>query len=123
MKQFKNFSRPVPEEQLEYHRLIVQPVCFKDMLAHLNERKYFSAREFLSDIDLMVSNAKEFGEAMGNSRGMGTVNEACHMQDTALSFVCQFNVDLAGRCETIAKRRRKALQHKRYGTPPPSSTS
>ena len=65
-----------------------------------NYREYPTIEAFLNDIDCLHNNIKN--SANGKSlKARQFINEACHLQETALAMVCQINLELAARCTQI----------------------
>ena len=61
------FKEPVdPEEYPEYYQAIQSPMDLKQIRRRLSDRTYQTKTEFLSDIQLMCSNCREFNSDPGN---------------------------------------------------------
>ncbi len=101
IKYFKDFVELVDEERdgaPNYYRIILQPICLLDMRDKINSGEYMTMSHFLTDVDLLVSNAKEYNYP-DNYVGRGIINKACHLQDSAFAMACQFPKALADKCK------------------------
>ena len=105
MKIYKEFIDPVTDET--YLQIIVQPICLMDIENRINNNTYLTIKDFLRDIDLLVSNCKEYCEAVGtNSRLISKVHQ---LQDTVLSMVAQIDRLFIKKCESISEKKRTLL--------------
>lgn len=99
----------------------IHPISLIDIRSKVNDHKYLTVREFLGDIDLLVSNVKEWAD-MGSASSLSLVNKACHLQDVVLSFVGQLDVRIAKKCEEVATKIRARRNDSRT-TPQPKENS
>lgn len=99
-KHFKNFLKP-----LDIENVIQNDLTLIDIRQNNNDRAYPTAESFLADIDLLVSNVKH-SATPDLLKAREYINEACHLQDTALAMMCQVNREIARRCSQAAKKRK-----------------
>eukprot|EP00470_Lotharella_oceanica_P007415 CAMPEP_0170195358 /NCGR_PEP_ID=MMETSP0040_2-20121228/61323_1 /TAXON_ID=641309 /ORGANISM="Lotharella oceanica, Strain CCMP622" /LENGTH=524 /DNA_ID=CAMNT_0010444493 /DNA_START=158 /DNA_END=1732 /DNA_ORIENTATION=- len=102
MKYFKDFVYPVDDP--DYRRIIQMPICLVDIRDKINNSVYKTVGQFLTDIDLLVSNAKEY-YLPDKFVGRNIINKACHLQDSTFSMTCQFPKGLSVKCDEIQARR------------------
>lgn len=96
-KSFRLFKHlPAEEDCPLYREIVIQPLCLADMMDKINAHKYLCVEHYLSDIDLLASNAREFYDVT-QSKGRLSVNKACQLQDFALSLCCQLDKKIAAR--------------------------
>ena len=58
---FTEFTKPVDIEEVpDYLEIISQPMDLETIMVKVNQGSYHSARQFLDDIDLIVSNALNY---------------------------------------------------------------
>jgi SpoVK/Ycf46/Vps4 family AAA+-type ATPase len=109
IKTFRDFADPIdPLELPDYSSIVVQPTCLFAMVDKNNSSKYPTIRLFLLDIDLLVTNTRQyFGRPMYGSRGIALINRVCHLQDYCLNAVSQFDISIAAKCEEIHTRNTK----------------
>mmetsp|Transcript_33407 Transcript_33407/g.56627 ORF Transcript_33407/g.56627 Transcript_33407/m.56627 type:complete len:1126 (-) Transcript_33407:94-3471(-) len=100
MKYFKEFVYPGEERHHNYKTFILNPICLSDIRDKVNNGVYLTVKQFLTDIDLLVSNAKEY-YFPNRADGRNIINKACHLQDSAFSMVCQFPKKLEKKCREI----------------------
>jgi len=104
-RQFPLFAEPVDVVEVpDYYDVILQPIAVSDMQTKNNTHKYLCIRDLLTDVDLLVSNAKEYN-LPDTATGRNILNNVYHFQDTVLNAVSLFNAPLAKECEVIAKKR------------------
>lgn len=82
---------------------VIQHMSLTDIRSKINDHKYLTVKEFLNDIDLIVSNVKEWADG-GTMHSQTILNKACHLQDVALSLVGQLDTRLAKKCEIVAQK-------------------
>lgn len=58
IKVYKEFVDPVDDDV--YRQLIVRPICLADIESRINNQEYLCVKDYLKDIDLLVSNCKVF---------------------------------------------------------------
>jgi hypothetical protein len=106
MSTFPGFvERLSASEYPDYIDVVPEVVALEDIMHSINEDESFdSVSKLLLKIDLLVSNTKEYS-AHHEGKFKAWVNEACHMQDVALSMVAQIDTKLVQQCEQISKRR------------------
>jgi hypothetical protein len=123
IKQFKEFAEcPERREDPEYYMRVVTPLSLSDIRERNNDRRYLSVKEFLNDIDLVVTNTRELLDPK-RPASKALVNQVCHMQDTCLALVSQFDRSNAQACELIAQRRRKEEAERRAAAAAAASAS
>lgn len=60
-KRFRIFTKPVdPDEVPDYVTVIKQPMDLSSVISKIDLHKYLTVKDYLSDIDLICSNALEY---------------------------------------------------------------
>ena len=93
-----------PRDDVAYRNLLA-PIYLKDIQFKVNDARYLSVREFLSDIDLLVANTKQ-AYSLATPHGRSLVNRACNLQDSALTLCLGLDSQVALACELVAHRLR-----------------
>ena len=110
-KRFSMFCKPVdPEAVPDYYDVIKYPMDLETIRMKIDEGCYATYQAFLSDIERIVFNAREYNPLVGkDSRGKNIVHAAHsmldHVESHAYSFKRQLGYDLFKRCEAIARRK------------------
>ncbi|XP_071499622.1 ATPase family AAA domain-containing protein 2-like [Diadema antillarum] len=105
-RKFRVFTSPVdPEEVPDYAEVIKNPMDLFTMNNKINLHQYTSARQFLSDIDLITSNALEYNPDREPSDRM-IRNRACELKDMAYAIIdAEMDSDFEKDCEEIEDSR------------------
>lgn len=101
-KRYKAFVDPIDKEEVpDYYTIIKNPICLNDIFDKVDEKKYSTINQFMSDIDLLVNNAKEYNP--NNKEGKEVVRAAIQLKDDVLSYQHRFSIkigyDLFGECD------------------------
>jgi len=118
MRYFKDFTYPIDDP--DYRRIIQMPISLVDIRDKINNGVYKTVSQFLTDIDLLVSNAKEY-YLPDKFVGRNIINKACHLQDSTFSMMCQFPRGLAVKCNEIQARRELVKTKNRSNDPEKSN--
>lgn len=90
-----------PDEVPDYYTIIANPICINKMHDKVDNNEYPTVELFLSDIDLLVRNAKEYNP--NNSEGRNIIRAAIQLKDDVLSYQHRFSnklgYDLFGECK------------------------
>ncbi|XP_064196818.1 ATPase family AAA domain-containing protein 2B isoform X1 [Anguilla rostrata] len=120
-KRFSIFSKPVDiEEVSDYLEVIRQPMDLSTMMTKIDTHKYLTVKDFLSDIDLICSNALEYNP--DKDPGDKIIrHRACSLKDTAHAmFASEMDVEFSRMCEDIKEARRKrGVEAEPQQDPPP----
>jgi len=95
-KHFKNFI-----DQMKEGDVVVNALSLFEIRQRNNERTVPTVLAFLRDIDQLVQNVKDSAQT-DSLKARQFVNEACHLQDQALSMMSQVNRDLVKQCDRMA---------------------
>ncbi|XP_036405671.1 ATPase family AAA domain-containing protein 2B [Megalops cyprinoides] len=107
-KRFSIFSKPVDiEEVSDYLEVIRQPMDLSTIMTKIDTHKYLTVKDFLTDIDLICSNALEYNP--DKDPGDKIIrHRACSLKDTAHAmFASEMDVEFSRMCEEIKEARRK----------------
>jgi ATP-dependent 26S proteasome regulatory subunit len=80
-----------------------------EILTRINTNFYFSIREYLSDIDFLVTQIK-YRFNLSTDIGRVMIQRVCQLQDVALTLCLGFDLQIAAACELIAKELRLKQQ-------------
>ncbi|XP_062323855.1 ATPase family AAA domain-containing protein 2B isoform X1 [Osmerus eperlanus] len=107
-KRFNIFSKPVDiEEVSDYLEVIGQPMDLSAVMSKIDTHKYLTAKDFLFDIDLIVSNALEYNPDKDPSDKI-IRHKACSLKDTAHAMLAsELDHEFDRMCEEIQESRRK----------------
>ncbi|CAF3889143.1 unnamed protein product [Rotaria sp. Silwood2] len=87
-KRFTYFTRPIDVEDVpDYYDVIENPMTFSMMLEKVDKHGYSSVKQFIQDIDLIVSNALLYNPDH-TTQGQLIRHRACELRD-----VCQFHIN------------------------------
>ncbi|KAI1897748.1 hypothetical protein AGOR_G00086470 [Albula goreensis] len=119
-KRFSIFSKPVDiEEVSDYLEVIRQPMDLSTIMTKIDTHKYLTVKDFLTDIDLICSNALEYNP--DKDPGDKIIrHRACSLKDTAHAmFASEMDVEFSRMCEEIkeARRKRGAQEEPQPGPP------
>ncbi|KAJ8378811.1 hypothetical protein AAFF_G00236280 [Aldrovandia affinis] len=107
-KRFSIFSKPVDiEEVSDYLEVIRQPMDLSTVMTKIDTHKYLTVKDFLTDIDLISSNALEYNP--DKDPGDKIIrHRACSLKDTAHAmFASEMDVEFSRMCEEIKEARAK----------------
>lgn len=107
-KRFNIFSKPVDiEEVSDYLEVIQQPMDLSTVMTKIDKHQYFTAKDFLTDIDLISSNALEYNPDKDPSDKV-IRHRACSLKDTAHAiFAAELDPEFNRMCEEIKEARKK----------------
>ncbi|XP_028255391.1 ATPase family AAA domain-containing protein 2-like [Parambassis ranga] len=107
-RRFKAFTKPVDTEEVpDYMMAIKKPMDFSTLLTNIDEHKYATAGEFMSDADLIWQNALEYSP---NSDAMDRHirHRACALKDTVRAIIRdELDEEFERACEEIKESRTK----------------
>ncbi|XP_063967828.1 ATPase family AAA domain-containing protein 2-like isoform X2 [Lytechinus pictus] len=111
-RKFRVFTSPVdPEEVPDYVQVIKNPMDLFTMNNKINLHQYTSAKQFLSDIDLITSNALEYNPDRQPSDRM-IRNRACELKDMAYAIIdAEMDSDFEKECEEIEESRSRRQEN------------
>ncbi|XP_041952498.1 ATPase family AAA domain-containing protein 2B isoform X3 [Alosa sapidissima] len=107
-KRFLIFSKPVDiEEVADYLEVIRQPMDLSTIMTKIDTHKFLVAKDFLSDVDLICSNALEYNP--DKDPGDKIIrHRACSLKDTAHAMIAsELDPEFDRMCEEIKEARRK----------------
>ncbi|KAL2308296.1 hypothetical protein Nmel_001309 [Mimus melanotis] len=113
-KRFKAFTKPIdPEEASNYKDTVKQPMDLSTVLSKIDMHQYLTARDFLTDIDLICSNALQYNPKK-RSAGHLLRHKACSLSDIAYSIVRrEIDEDFERCCQKIKESRKERGKSKR----------
>ncbi|KAG0052963.1 ATPase AAA domain-containing protein 2B [Gryganskiella cystojenkinii] len=104
-RKFKPFFQPVDLEEFpDYLEVIKKPMDLATINSKINDRAYLEVKEFVADIDLIVSNTTEYNETSK------IVYTARAFQDVVHAMVARFDPDLITETEKTAARVRQEIK-------------
>ncbi|KAK4885527.1 hypothetical protein RN001_001798 [Aquatica leii] len=105
-KLFFMFTKPVDTEEVpDYTAIIKEPMDLETMMTKVDFHKYGCARDFLTDIELIVRNALEYNPAK-TSADKQIRHRACSLRDYAHTLIKnEMDSDFEEKCQRIAKER------------------
>lgn len=107
-KRFNIFSKPVDiDEVSDYLEVIRQPMDLSTAITKIDTHQYLTVKDFLTDIDLICSNALEYNP--DKDPGDKVIrHRACSLKDTAHAiFASELDPEFDRMCEEIKEARRK----------------
>ncbi|XP_061228312.1 ATPase family AAA domain-containing protein 2B isoform X2 [Neopsephotus bourkii] len=102
-KRFNIFSKPVSD----YLEVIKEPMDLSTVITKIDKHNYLTAKDFLTDIDLICSNALEYNP--DKDPGDKIIrHRACTLKDTAHAIIAaELDPEFNKMCEEIKEARRK----------------
>ncbi|XP_075353952.1 ATPase family AAA domain-containing protein 2B isoform X3 [Mycteria americana] len=113
-KRFNIFSKPVDiEEVSDYLEVIKEPMDLSTVITKIDKHNYLTAKDFLTDIDLICSNALEYNP--DKDPGDKIIrHRACTLKDTAHAIIAaELDPEFNKMCEEIKEARRKRVRIRR----------
>ncbi|XP_075301293.1 ATPase family AAA domain-containing protein 2B [Opisthocomus hoazin] len=107
-KRFNVFSKPVDIEKVsDYLEVIKEPMDLSTVITKIDKHNYLTAKDFLTDIDLICSNALEYNP--DKDPGDKIIrHRACTLKDTAHAIIAaELDPEFNKMCEEIKEARRK----------------
>ncbi|XP_044745978.1 ATPase family AAA domain-containing protein 2 isoform X2 [Coccinella septempunctata] len=106
-KMFYIFTKPVDIEEVpDYPTIIKQPMDLETMMMKVDLHQYECAKDFLTDIELIVKNALEYNPAK-TSVDKQIRHRACSLRDYAYTLIkTEMDSDFEDKCQDIAKSRK-----------------
>ncbi|XP_044147284.1 ATPase family AAA domain-containing protein 2B isoform X1 [Bufo gargarizans] len=107
-KRFNIFSKPVDiEEVSDYLEVIREPMDLSTIMTKIDKHHYMTVRDFLTDVDLICSNALEYNP--DKEPGDKIIrHRACTLKDTAHAiFAAELDLEFNKLCEEIKEARTK----------------
>nr|XP_046274213.1 ATPase family AAA domain-containing protein 2-like isoform X2 [Scatophagus argus] len=107
-RRFKAFTKPVDIEEVpDYLTVIKRPMDLSTLLTNIDEHKYITIREFMSDADLIWQNALEYNPD-SDPMDRHIRHRACALKDTVRAIVRdELDEDFERVCEEIKESRLK----------------
>ncbi|KAM6215269.1 ATPase family AAA domain-containing protein 2 isoform 1-T1 [Rhynchocyon petersi] len=107
-KRFRVFTKPVdPDEVPDYVTVIKQPMDLSSVISKIDLHKYLTVKDYLSDIDLICSNALEYNPDRDPGDRL-IRHRACALRDTAYAIIKEeLDEDFEKLCEEIQESRKK----------------
>ncbi|KAM9616812.1 ATPase family AAA domain-containing protein 2B isoform 6-T7 [Morphnus guianensis] len=108
-KRFNIFSKPVSD----YLEVIKEPMDLSTVITKIDKHNYLTAKDFLTDIDLICSNALEYNP--DKDPGDKIIrHRACTLKDTAHAIIAaELDPEFNKMCEEIKEARRKRVRIRR----------
>ncbi|XP_066452845.1 ATPase family AAA domain-containing protein 2B isoform X2 [Eleutherodactylus coqui] len=102
-KRFNIFSKPVSD----YLEVIREPMDLSTIMTKIDKHRYMTVRDFLTDVDLICSNALEYNP--DKEPGDKIIrHRACTLKDTAHAiFAAELDPEFNKHCEEIKEARTK----------------
>jgi len=106
-KLFYMFTRPVDIEEVpDYLEIIQQPMDLETMMTKIDRYAYESAKDFLTDIELICSNALEYNPNR-DAKDKMIRHRACTLRDTAYALIkAEMDTDFEELCQEISRTRK-----------------
>ncbi|KAM4042046.1 ATPase family AAA domain-containing protein 2B isoform 2-T3 [Anomaloglossus baeobatrachus] len=107
-KRFNLFSKPVDiEEVSDYLEVIREPMDLSTIMTKIDKHRYMTVRDFLTDVDLICSNALEYNP--DKEPGDKIIrHRACTLKDTAHAIIAaELDHEFNKLCEEIKEARTK----------------
>ncbi|KAM7384838.1 hypothetical protein PAMA_011952 [Pampus argenteus] len=103
---FKAFTKPVDIEEVpDYLMVIKKPMDFSTLLTNIDEHKYVTVGEFMSDVDLIWQNALEYNPD-SDPMDRHIRHRACALKDTVRGIIKkELDEDFERVCEEIKESR------------------
>ncbi|XP_039977667.1 ATPase family AAA domain-containing protein 2-like isoform X2 [Xiphias gladius] len=101
-RRFKAFTKPVDIEEVpDYLMVIKKPMDFSTLLTNIDEHKYVTVNEFMSDADLIWQNALEYNPD-SDPMDRHIRHRACALKDTVRAIIRdELDEDFERVCEEI----------------------
>ncbi|EPY84795.1 hypothetical protein CB1_000444028 [Camelus ferus] len=97
----------LPEEVPDYVTVIKQPMDLSSVISKIDLHKYLTVKDYLSDIDLICSNALEYNPDRDPGDRL-IRHRACALRDTAYAIIKEeLDEDFEQLCEEIQESRKK----------------
>ncbi|KAM4725926.1 ATPase family AAA domain-containing protein 2-like [Anableps anableps] len=113
-RRFKAFIKPVDIEEVPDYLMVIQrPMDLSTLLSNIDEHKYVTVEEFLSDADLIWQNALEYNPDR-DPADRHIRHRACALKDTMLAIIRdELDKDFQRICEEIRESRiERALSYR-----------
>ncbi|XP_015256435.1 PREDICTED: ATPase family AAA domain-containing protein 2-like isoform X1 [Cyprinodon variegatus] len=113
-RRFKAFTKPVDIEEVPDYLMVVQnPMDLSTLLSNIDEHKYVTVNEFLSDADLIWQNALEYNPKRDQA-DRHIRHHACTLKDTMRTIIRkELDKDFQRICEEIRESRiERALSYR-----------
>ncbi|XP_069461978.1 ATPase family AAA domain-containing protein 2B isoform X2 [Ambystoma mexicanum] len=107
-KRFSIFSKPVDIEEIsDYLEVIREPMDLSTIMTKIDKNEYFTAKDYLKDINLICSNALEYNP--DKEPGDKIIrHRACTLKDTAHAIIAaELDLEFNKFCEEIKESRIK----------------
>ncbi|XP_036781419.2 ATPase family AAA domain-containing protein 2 isoform X3 [Manis pentadactyla] len=107
-KRFRVFTKPVDLDEVpDYVTVIKQPMDLSSVISKIDLHKYLTVKDYLSDIDLICSNALEYNPDRDPGDRL-IRHRACALRDTAYAIIKEeLDEDFEQLCEQIQESRKK----------------
>lgn len=107
-KRFRVFTKPVDLDEVpDYVTVIKQPMDLSSIISKIDLHKYLTVKDYLSDIDLICSNALEYNPDRDPGDRL-IRHRACALRDTAYAIIKEeLDEDFEQLCEQIQESRKK----------------
>ncbi|XP_035537528.1 ATPase family AAA domain-containing protein 2-like [Morone saxatilis] len=107
-RRFKAFTKPVDIEEVpDYLMVVKRPMDLSTLLTNIDEQKYVTVREFVSDADLVWQNALEYNPD-SDPMDRHIRHRACALKDTVRAIIRdELDEDFERVCEEIKESRSK----------------
>lgn len=107
-KRFRVFTKPVDLDEVpDYVTVIKQPMDLSSVISKIDLHKYLTVKDYLSDIDLICSNALEYNPDRDPGDRL-IRHRACALRDTAYAIIKEeLDEDFEHLCEEIQESRKK----------------
>ncbi|XP_060051457.1 ATPase family AAA domain-containing protein 2 isoform X2 [Erinaceus europaeus] len=107
-KRFRVFTKPVDLDEVpDYVTVIKQPMDLSSVISKIDLHKYLTVKDYLSDIDLICSNALEYNPDRDPGDRL-IRHRACALRDTAYAIIKEeLDEDFEQLCEEIQESRKK----------------
>lgn len=110
-RKFHIFAKPVDLEDVpDYTEIITKPMDLSTMMSKIDRHSYQTAKEFMSDINLICSNALEYNPAT-DPAGRAIRHRACALKDTSSAILnAELDPEFEKSCqEIVASRKRRGI--------------
>ncbi|XP_078101557.1 ATPase family AAA domain-containing protein 2-like [Sander vitreus] len=107
-RRFKAFTKPVDIEEVPDYMLVIRkPMDFSTLLTNIDEQKYVTVGEFVSDADLIWQNALEYNPD-SDPMDRHIRHRACALKDTVRAIIRdELDEDFERVCEEVKESRIK----------------
>lgn len=118
-RRFGIFLKPVDVGEVpDYYKVIEKPMDLESMMVKIDTCQYETAKDFLSDIELICSNALEYNPAR-DSADRQIRHRACSLRDFAHALLeAEMNSDFEEYCQEIHENRLKRNESPTKSVPP-----